>query len=228
MAKRRRVEVGAVLAPVLRADFALLAEAAGVLTLSGLELLSGAERRCAAEARAWSRAEDRISRGIRRSTRPSALGAALHLRECEHAHARLEMELLAEDGIARARAIASGSILSGTITAIDGPLVALSTAQVVLRQRTGDSVVLRDLVLSAEVVAITSRARSTTVQLRLAGPLPDGVAPGASIETAPVVLDVPTRQKGASWTHDRPAGGTATEPTGDPPGGGATARAASA
>jgi hypothetical protein len=218
-AKRRRVEVGAVLAPLLRADFALLAEAAGVLELPGLELLSGAERRCAAETRAWSRAEDRIARGIRRSARPSALGAALHLRECEHARARLEMELLAEDSIARARAVASGSILSGTITAIDGPLVALSTAQVVLRQRTGDSVVLQDLGLSAEVVAIAARAGSTTVRLRLAGPLPDGVGLGATIETTPVVLDVPARQKGPSWTHDRPAGPAsepATEPGGDP------------
>ena len=218
-AKRRRMEIGAVLAPLLRADFALLVDAVGVLELPGLHLLSGAERRCAAEARAWSRAEDRIARGIRRSTRPSALGAALHLRECEHARARLEMELLAEDSVARARAIATGSILSGTVTALDGPLVAVTTPQVVLRQRTGDSVVLQDLGCAAEVVAIVSHPSSTTLQLRLAGPLPDNVGLGSTIETRPVVLDAPLRQKGASWTHDRPAavvGELTTEPLGGP------------
>lgn len=204
-AKRRRVEVASVLAPLLRADFALLAEAVRVLGLTSLDLLPGAPRRCATEARAWARAESRMGRGVRRASRPGALLAALHLAECERARTHLESELVTKDRVARARAVASGSILAGEVAAVEGSMLEVVTTQATLRMRAGDRVVLHGLGVSAEVVELEARALSTSVRLRLAGPLPGEVTVGSSLETTLEVLDIPTRPKDTAWTHARPA-----------------------
>ena len=111
------------------------------------------------------------------------------------------------DRVARARAIACGSLLSGEVASIERDVIELVSTQPALRVRTGERVVLHGLGVSGEVVELERRGQSRSIRIRLAGPLPVEVGVGSHIETGAEVIDVPARAKATAWTHARPVAG---------------------